>query len=63
MAKVTLTIEDVEKDGKKYLSVHIESDNKNMEEVTPAESVGSQLYEVIVNSGPSERIKNTSTLN
>lgn len=53
MAKVTLTLEDIENNGKPAIRMAIKSDNENKEEITMAEGLAAELFEIVQGSASS----------
>jgi hypothetical protein len=48
MAKVTITLEDIERDGQASLRMSVNSDNQASKEYTLAETVAEQLYAIVI---------------
>jgi hypothetical protein len=47
MAKVTLTLEDIENEGKPAIRLAIKSDNNESDDVTMAEALAAELFEAV----------------
>jgi hypothetical protein len=48
MAKVTITLEDIDRDGLPSLRMSVNSDNQASKEYTLAETVAEQLYAIVI---------------